>query len=124
MRSKLFPLIALTLSLGGPIEGHAQAGAVPADLAPLPRCVWNKLKLDARAPLLAATEAHDAAATDQALTDLKANTLQSAMACAPSINRDQATGDEVLVTGLRQEAAGDLIARDLKINRTQLDAAI
>jgi hypothetical protein len=124
MRSKLFSVIALISALGGSVQAHAQTRVVPADLVPLPRCVWNKLKIDARAPLVAATEARDEAATDRAVTDLRASTLQSAASCAPSINQDQTTGDEVLVNGLRQEAAGDLIARDLKISRTQLDRAI
>ncbi len=124
MKPPFLALIALALCLAAPIEVAAQGAAPPADLLALPRCVWNKLRIDARAPLLSAIEARDAAAIDRATAAIRANTLQSAVACSPSINQDQPTGDEVLLSGLRQEAAGDLINRDLKLSKAQLDRAI
>lgn len=124
MTPRFSALIVLALTLAAPLEAAAQGAPPPADLLALPRCVWNKLRVDARAPLLNATQARDAAAIDRATGTIRANTLQSAVACAPSINQDQPTGDEVLLSGLRQEAAGDLINRDLKISKTQLDRAI
>ena len=120
---RLIPLALMGLVLTA-APGLAQTTSPPADLIGLPRCVWNKLKIDARAPMVRAVEAGDAAATEKALTDLKAATVQIADDCSRSIALDHPTGDEVLLAGFRQEAAGDLIARDLRINRTQLDRAL
>lgn len=124
MNRTLTALLVPVLCLGAVAVAHAQASRPPADLLALPRCVWGKLKVDTRAPLITAMEAHDTAKIDKATGDIRASTLQIAQGCSPSINLDQATGDEVLLDGLRQEAAADLIARDLKITRAQLDRAI
>ncbi len=118
---------AAALSILAPTTHQAFAQnpvRVPADLLALPRCVWTKVKTPERVPLVTATEAANASAIQAALTRLKADTLQEAVACSPSTNHDAATGDEVLLVGLRQEAAGDLLSRDLKLTRQQLDRAI
>jgi hypothetical protein len=122
MKSSIIAAAVAILLTGLAIQ--AQAQSVPADLIGLPRCVWGKLKLDARTPMLKAVEASDAAGIDKALTDLKARTVMTAQGCSPSVALDHPTGDEVLLAGLRQEAAGELINRDLKLTRTQLDRAL
>ncbi len=102
----------------------APGAAAPPSLVAMPRCVWGKLKAVERSPLVAATEKGDAAGIESALTQIKADTLLQARACSKTIDHDASTGDAVLLAGLRQEAAGELLNRDLRITRAQLDAAI
>ncbi len=114
------PFCATAQTARAPVPG----ARAPASLISLPRCVWGKLKAGDRKPLLMSTETNDTAGIEGALTEIKADTLLQARACSPSIDHDASTGDAVLLAGLPQEAAADLLNRDLKLTRVQLDHAV
>jgi len=118
------PVIASFLLAFAAAGAAAQPRQVPADLVPAPRCAWGRLSSEMRLPLVRAAEAMDTTGASQALDGLRPRAEPVIVDCAPSTRFDENTGIDLMLFGFPQEAAGDLLAREMRLDRARLDQVI